>query len=215
MAKEEKASIIIVKRRKKGGGGHHGGAWKVAYADFVTAMMAFFMVMWLGNQDPSVKKAVAGYFRDPGVFTTERSTGILPGGRPGVQPGQTEQRAPTRASAEEATRSEQRTLAKAAEAIKSNLEQMPNVSELRDQVEFTMTSEGLRVELVDKPGSSFFSTGSATLTPESVALLNVVGTEIGKLENDVVLEGHTDSRPFSPPAIRGNWELSTERALAA
>jgi chemotaxis protein MotB len=207
--------IIVVRKKVVHGGGHHGGAWKVAYADFVTAMMAFFMVMWLVNQDPSVKKAVAGYFRDPGVFAQTRSTGILPGGRPGVEPGQTEQRAPSRSTAEETIRTEERTLAKAAEHMKSALEQMPDVADLRDQVEFSLTSEGLRIELVDKPGSSFFATGSASLTPESLALLKTVGVEIGQLHNDVVIEGHTDSRPFTTASLRDNWDLSTERALAA
>jgi chemotaxis protein MotB len=210
------APIIIVRRAKGGhGGGHHGGAWKVAYADFVTALMAFFMVMWLVNQDPSVKKAIAGYFRDPGVFAQQRSVGVLTGGGPGVEQGQTNQHSPTRANTEEATRAEQRTLAKAAEGIRSAIEQMKDVADLRDQIEFTLTSEGLRVELVDRPGSSFFASGSARLLGESEHLLTAVATEISKLNNEVVIEGHTDSLPYTPGATYGNWELSTDRANAA
>jgi chemotaxis protein MotB len=210
------APIIIVRRAKGGhGGGHHGGAWKVAYADFVTALMAFFMVMWLVNQDPSVKKAIAGYFRDPGVFAQQRSVGVLTGTGPGIESGQTAQHAAVRANTEEATRAEQRTLAKAAEGIRSAIEQMKDTADLRDQIEFTLTSEGLRVELVDKPGSSFFASGSAQLLGESQHMLAAVAAEISKLNNEVVIEGHTDSAPYSPTAAYGNWELSTDRANAA
>ena len=210
------APIIIVRRGKAAhGGGHHGGAWKVAYADFVTALMAFFMVMWLVNQDPSVKKAIAGYFRDPGVFAQQRSVGVLTGTGPGIETGQATQHSATRANTEEATRAEQRTLAKAAEGIRNAIEQMKDTTDLRDQIEFRLTSEGLRVELVDKPGSSFFSSGSAQLLGESQHLLAAIATEIAKLNNEVVIEGHTDSLPYSPGASYGNWELSTDRANAA
>jgi len=210
------APIILVRKGKQGhGGGHHGGAWKVAYADFVTALMAFFMVMWLVNQDPSVKKAIAGYFRDPGVFAQEHSSSVLMGGRPGIEPGQTSQHNPTRANSEEATRAEQRTLAKAEQAIRSAIETMKDVADLRDQIEFTLTSEGLRVELVDHPGSSFFATGSAQLVCGSEKLLAVIANEVGKLDNELVIEGHTDSQPYSPGARYGNWELSSDRANAA
>jgi chemotaxis protein MotB len=208
--------IIIVRRGKAGhGGGHHGGAWKVAYADFVTALMAFFMVMWLVNQDPSVKKAIAGYFRDPGVFAQQRSVGVLTGGGPGVETGQANQHSPTRANTEEATRAEQRTLAKAAEGIRNAIEQMKDTTDLRDQIEFRLTSEGLRVELFDRPGSSFFASGSARLLGESEHMLAIIAAEISKLNNEVVIEGHTDSLPYSPKATYGNWELSTDRANAA
>jgi chemotaxis protein MotB len=210
------APIIIVRKGKGGhGGGHHGGAWKVAYADFVTALMAFFMVMWLVNQDPSVKKAIAGYFRDPGVFAQQRTVGVLTGTGPGLETGQAAQHAPTRANTEEATRAEQRTLAKAAEGIRSAVESMKDTSDLRDQIEFRPTSEGLRVELVDKPGSSFFASGSAQLLGESQHILAIIASEIGKLNNEVVIEGYTDSNPYSAGAAYGNWELSTDRANAA
>lgn len=215
-AAKKQPQIIIVRRGKGGhGGGHHGGAWKVAYADFVTALMAFFMVMWLVNQDPSVKKAIAGYFRDPGVFAQQRSIGVLTGGGPGIETGQANQHAPTRANTEEATRAEQRTLAKALEGIRSAIESMKDTTDLRDQIEFRLTSEGLRVELIDKPGSSFFASGSAQLLGESQHMLALIAAEISKLNNEVVIEGHTDSLPYSAGAPYGNWELSTDRANAA
>src|SRR5438045_3762529 len=102
--------IYLIRKKKTAPAPHHGGAWEVAYADFVTAMMAFFMVMWLVNQDPSVKKAIAGYFRDPGVFAQGRSADINAGGGPGIESGQSRQRAPQRASNDDAIRTEQRTL---------------------------------------------------------------------------------------------------------
>ena len=208
------APIYIIRKKAGGHAAHHGGAWKVAYADFVTAMMAFFMVMWLVNQDPSVKKAIAGYFRDPGVFAQERSQGILPGGRPGIEPGQTAQRSPYH-STSDSVREEQRTLAKTMEGVRSAVESMRDVADLRDQVEFAMTTEGLRVELVDKPGSSFFGSGSPVLLGESKRLLEAIAAEIGKLDNDVIVEGHTDSLPYSSSAWYTNWDLSSDRALAA
>src|SRR5438477_11918532 len=112
------APIYIIRKKSGGHAAHHGGAWKVAYADFVTAMMAFFMVMWLVNQDPSVKKAIAGYFKDPGVFAQQRTVGLNAGGGPGVESGQSNQRAPQRASNDDSIRSEQRTLAKTVEGIR-------------------------------------------------------------------------------------------------
>jgi chemotaxis protein MotB len=171
--------------------------------------------MWLVNQDPSVKKAIAGYFRDPGVFAQQRSIGVLTGGGPGVETGQANQHSATRANTEEATRAEQRTLAKAAEGIRSAIESMKDTSDLREQIEFRLTSEGLRVELVDKPGSSFFASGSAQLLGESQHLLALIATEISKLNNEVVIEGHTDSLPYTAGAAYSNWELSTDRANAA
>jgi chemotaxis protein MotB len=209
------APVYIIRKKVSGHAPHHGGAWKVAYADFVTAMMAFFMVMWLVNQDPSVKKAIAGYFRDPGVFAQQRSQGILFGGRPGVEPGQSNQRAPQKASNDESVRSEQRTLSRTAEGVRSAVESMRDTADLKDQVEFSLSSEGLRVELVDKPGSSFFASGSAELRGESVKLLAVITREITKLDNEIIVEGHTDSQPYSIATGRTNWDLSSERANAA
>jgi chemotaxis protein MotB len=209
------APIYIIRKKRSVHAAHHGGAWKVAYADFVTAMMAFFMVMWLVNQDPSVKKAIAGYFKDPGVFAQQRSISVNMGGRPGVEAGQSVQRAPQRASSDDSVRSEQRTLAKTVEGIRTAMESMRDVAELKDQIEFTMSSEGLRVELVDKPGSSFFGSGSASLRGESVKLLTVIAAELAKLDNQMVVEGHTDSQQYSAAAHYNNWKLSTDRANAA
>src|SRR5580765_703312 len=207
------AHPVIIVRRKKVHGGHHGGAWKVAYADFVTAMMAFFLVMWLVTQSKDVKQAVGGYFRDPGVFDYQKSKGILPGGTPGAEPGQ----APQAVTPKDAASLEQEhaLLAAAADHIKQQLLKVKDFATLRDQIEFSVTSEGLRIELVERSGSSFFDSGSAALRGESEQILSVIARELGRLANDVVLEGHTDSRAYSNGEHYGNWELSSDRANAA
>ncbi|MDH4066109.1 MAG: OmpA family protein [Acidobacteriota bacterium] len=205
--------IIIVRKKAGGHGGHHGGAWKVAYADFVTAMMAFFLVMWLVTQSKDVRASVAGYFREPGVFDYERSTGMLPGGRPGVEPGG----APTPVPPPDARAllQEQRILADAAEHIRNRLTESPGLAKLADQIEFTVTSEGLKIELIERADSSFFDSGSAELNGDSQRILEIISGELGKLENEVVLEGHTDRRPYANGTRYGNWELSADRANAA
>ena len=202
----EKGTVIIIRKKSGGHGGHHGGAWKVAYADFVTAMMAFFLVMWLVGQKPEVKAAVAGYFKDPGVFDYEHSTSMMPSaGTPGV----TANGSSTNLAAE------QRALSDAASHIKSDLLKASSLAGLRDQIEFTLTAEGLRIELIDRARSSFFDSGRSVLRGESESVLGVIAAEIGKLSNDVVIEGHTDSMKYAPGAAFGNWELSVDRANAA
>ncbi len=206
--------VVIVRRKSRGGhAAHHGGAWKVAYADFVTAMMAFFLVMWLVTQSQEVRASVAGYFRDPGVFDYEKSTGMLPGGRPGVDPGGAPTAVPPNDAA--ALQQEQQVLADAAEHIKRQLSNTESLAQLRDQIEFTITSEGLRIELIERADSSFFDSGSAELRGEAERILQIIGTELGKLDNEVVLEGHTDRRPYVSGSRYGNWELSADRANAA
>jgi chemotaxis protein MotB len=206
--------VVIKKVKKVIGGGHHGGAWKVAYADFVTAMMAFFLVMWLVAQSPEVKANVAGYFRDPGVFEHERSTGMLAGGTPGMEPGRPPE-AVDRTPDPAAMLRERQELTSAAERIRQELLKQPDIATLRDQIEFTITAEGLRIELVEQAGSSFFDSGSAVLRGESVRILTVIAVELGKLANDLVVEGHTDRRPYLHGITYGNWELSADRANAA
>jgi chemotaxis protein MotB len=202
----EKGQVIIIRKKSSAHGGHHGGAWKVAYADFVTAMMAFFLVMWLVGQKPEVKAAVAGYFKDPGVFDYEHSTSMMPSaGTPGVDPNGSS----TNLAAE------QKALGEAAAHIKSELMKSTAVAGLRDQIEFKLTAEGLRIELIDRAGSSFFDAGHSALRGESVSVLRVIADEIGRLENDVVIEGHTDALKYLPGAAYGNWELSSDRANAA
>jgi chemotaxis protein MotB len=206
------APIIIVKKHRGGHGGHHGGAWKVAYADFVTAMMAFFLVMWLIGASPDVKKSIAGYFRDPGVFDYEHSVQMMPSGMNGVDAGRAAEALAMPDPA--ALRVEQKQLRAAAENIRAGLAKVGGLAELRDQIEMTVTAEGLRIELVEREGSSFFDSGSALLRGESVGILAVIGRELGTMRNDVVVEGHTDSLPYTGQEY-SNWELSADRANAA
>jgi len=199
--------IIIIKKAGHGKHGHHGGAWKVAYADFVTAMMAFFLVMWIVGQSPQVKAAVAGYFRDPGAFEHQRSAGLLPGASAGVS---TSQVAPP-ADVEAAKATLERVAAQLREAIQS----IPKFAALGDRLQIHVTEEGLLIELLETNNESFFDSGSAHLREDTVALLEIIGKELSALTNKVAIEGHTDSRRYSAPHGYTNWELSVDRANAA
>jgi len=196
--------VIIIKKKGRHKHGHHGGAWKVAYADFVTAMMAFFLVMWIVGQSPDTKATIGAYFRDPGAF--DGGQGVLPGveGSAAVQP--------EPGSVEEATA----ILEKAAEQLRDALASMPEFAELSNRIEVSVTDEGLRIELREAPDDGFFASGSAAMKPQTVALLHVIAGELGKMKNRVAVEGHTDSRPYSAGATDyTNWELSADRANAA
>jgi chemotaxis protein MotB len=208
------AQAIIVRKKKGGHAAHHGGAWKVAYADFVTAMMAFFLVMWLTAQKQEVKASIAGYFRDPGVFDYQKSKGILPGGQPGVEPAQPVA-LPVPVPDAVTLEKEKQILAEAAARIRQELLNVKEFATLRDQVEITVTAEGLRIELVERPGSSFFDSGSSVLSGESDRILTLIAHEVARLTNDIVVEGHTDSRQYASGLHYGNWELSADRSNAA
>ena len=202
--------IIIVKKVVHGHGGHHGGAWKVAYADFVTAMMAFFLVMWLVTQSKPVKAGIGGYFRDPGIFDQAKSNGPIAGGNGGVLPdGSAAKGLTTEEEAREA-------LKQAAQHIQDRLEQEPQFKAMREQVEVHLTPEGLRVQLLESNKSSFFDSGSATLKGPTLQLLQLIATELAKQPNEIAIEGHTDSQPFTGGGANySNWELSADRANAA
>ena len=196
--------IIIIKKKGGHGHGHHGGAWKVAYADFVTAMMAFFLVMWLVGQKQEVKASVASYFRDPGAF--DGGQGVLPG----VQSSAAVE--PERPSPEAAAEA----LERAAEDVRHALEGLPRFQQLAQRIDVAITEEGLRIELRESPDDGFFASGSAAMKAETVELLQVIAAELGKLPNRVAVEGHTDSAPYGGQASQyTNWELSTDRANAA
>src|SRR6476620_3999050 len=200
---EKARPIIIVK--KGGHAGHHGGAWKVAYADFVTAMMAFFLVMWLVNQSKPVKAAIGGYFRDPVAFEASGGRGVLPGGDT-VNPPK-----PATATAEQ---EERKRMEAAVLHIREGLDKDAFAS-LRDQVEFTITPEGLRIDLIDKDDSTFFDSGSAALHGETEHILGVIAHELGSLDHQIDIEGHTASRGYASTEKYSTWELSADRANAA
>ena len=203
---------IIILRRKKHAHAHHGGAWKVAYADFVTAMMAFFLVMWLAAQDSRIRTAIAGYFQEPGLLPHEQSNGIVASGQGGIDNAGVPLAVPRRPTG--LLEAEQRALVTAAEHIRQHMMQL-GFDKLRDQVELSVTSEGLRIELVDDSQSSFFDSGSSVLRGESERILTVIAKEIAKLDNDVVVEGHTDSKAYADGRRYDNWNLSADRANAA
>jgi chemotaxis protein MotB len=188
------APIIIVK--KKGGhAGHHGGAWKVAYADFVTAMMALFIVLWLLNTNQKVQEAVSGYFKDPKGYKALAGTGAAGSG--------------------EALAVDRGDMERLSEKLQQAMSKMPEFQKIKDQVEVTVTGEGLRVELLETETGVFFETGSPKPSLRGEEMIRLVAGELGRLPNEVVIEGHTDSRPFSNEASYGNWELSADRSNAA
>jgi chemotaxis protein MotB len=188
------AGKIIVKK-KSGHAGHYGGAWKVAYADFVTAMMALFIVLWLLNTSKKVQEAVGGYFRDPSG-TSKLIGGGVPGGTG------------------ENVQLSKDDMPRLKEVLDKAMHRVPNFDSLSKQIEMTVTAEGLRIELLEAANGTFFDLGSAIPSQSGKDLLSALAQEIGKLPNRVSIEGHTDSKPYGSQAY-SNWELSVDRANAA
>jgi chemotaxis protein MotB len=186
----------IIIKKISGHGGHHGGAWKVAYADFVTAMMALFIVLWLMNSSKPIQQAVGGYFRDPNGLAEKKGSAVDGAG----------QAAPV---------VKQIDMAKLKEELLKAMQQLADFEKLKKQIEMTVTPEGLKIEMMEDPNGTFFENGKAQPTPNLQELLKVLSVEVGKLPNPVSIEGHTDSTPFSDSQTYGNWELSTDRANAA
>ncbi|MGD0097383.1 MAG: flagellar motor protein MotB [Terracidiphilus sp.] len=186
---------VIVVKKKGGHGGHHGGAWKVAYADFVTALMSLFIVMWLMNSSKNVQDAVGGYFRDPHGTAEHRGTQMNGTGDVAIAKNQD--------------------MNKLKEELMKAMERMANYDKIKKLIEITVTPEGLQIELMEDPHGTFFELGSAEPTPVLQGLLKVLAPEIGKLPNPLSIEGHTDSKPYSGLKAYGNWELSTDRANTA
>ncbi len=210
MGEKDKIPVRVVVKKKKAHGGSHGGAWKVAYADFVTAMMALFIVLWIVGQSSQVKRMIAEYFKDPVMFEQKvRSGGLLPDSPPVGTAGPVPPFIP-----KEDKEEEMKKLLEEAKKLEELIKATPLFDKFKGQVEITVTEEGLRIELVDNSSGLFFDVGSARLKPETVQLLGMIGTEIGKLKNQVVVEGYTDSRPYVTPGY-SNWELSVDRANAA
>jgi chemotaxis protein MotB len=206
--------VIIVKKVKKGGHGHHGGAWKVAYADFVTAMMAFFLVMWLVGQSKGVKASIASYFRNPGVFEHDNGRAPIAGGDLHVDPLNHSEPPP---EAQRVLDEEKQLLEHTAKRIKEMLAENPALKKLEKQIEIQITREGLRIELLEGDEPTFFASGSAALNPGTERVLALIASELGTLKNPVMVEGHTDSAPYASKTGTGysNWELSADRANAA
>jgi len=237
------ASVTIKKVKKVVGHGHHGGAWKVAYADFVTAMMAFFLLMWLINTtSPEQKRGIADYFAPASVSeTTSGSGGILGGtalGDDGAQgagsmsvienlapespdvskEGQSDTTSLASAS-EDALRDalakrEEASFNSAAQSLRQAMQSMPELAELSKQLMIDQTPEGLRIQLVDQEGRSMFETGSAKPNPRAQLLLQAVAKIVNQLPNRVTISGHT-SIGANGRTSEGDWALSAARANAS
>jgi chemotaxis protein MotB len=192
---------IIVIKKKGGHAGHHGGAWKVAYADFVTAMMSLFIVLWLMNSSKPIKEAVAGYFKDP-AGTTKLTGGNGKG--PGQSPGQ--------GPADSLTVSKDN-MPKLKEELQTAIHRIADLNKLKGQIEMTVTSEGLRIELMESANGTFFDSGSPDLNDSGKETLIALAKQLGGVPNRISIEGHTDSRPLVRNGGEyGNWELSVDRA---
>jgi chemotaxis protein MotB len=185
----------IIIKKKIMHGDHHGGAWKVAYADFVTAMMALFIVLWLMGASEPVKKAVAGYFKDPSGKAVDKGSG--PGG------------------AGESLAIRKDDMGKLKDKLESAMKQLPELEKLKNQVDMTVTGEGLRIELMESEAGTFFNTGSARPSNTGEDMLKMLASELGKMPNKLLMEGHTDARPFASKGGYSNWELSSDRANSA
>jgi|SRR5450631_801065 len=186
---------IIVIKKVSGHGAHHGGAWKVAYADFVTAMMALFIVLWLMGSSATVKKSVAGYFNDPKGTSNKSGTDHL--------------------GAADALPLTDDNFDKLKDQIEKSMQEQTDLSKLLSQIEVTVTPEGLRIELLESKDGTFFDTGSSALNENGRKVLQLLAKKLGAVPNHVSIEGHTDSAPFAQSGSYGNWELSADRANAA
>jgi chemotaxis protein MotB len=186
---------IIVIKKKINHAGHHGGAWKVAYADFVTAMMALFIVLWLLNSSEQVRKAVSAYFQDPsgtGSHSGSASTGTG-----------------------ETVSVNKDNMSQLKDKLEQAMKQSPEFDKLKNYIQMSVTGEGLRVEMMESEGGMFFESGSGRPSEVGHELILRLCTELKKLPNDLTIEGYTDAKPFSSTGEYSNWELSADRANAA
>lgn len=230
---------IIVKRVKKTAGGHHGGAWKIAFADFATAMMAFFLVMWLmSSATPEQKKAISGYFQDPIGFTESASPHVIDlGGTPTPAPDRTlnpevkdapdaqdatvdaqteEQQEVSASQAEElAEQVERERLEMLLQELQTKVDENPQLQKFKDQILFEITQDGLRIQIMDAENRPMFDLGSARLQPYFEDILLILAETIKEVPNKISVSGHTDAKPFAADGEFGNWELSANRANAA
>lgn len=203
---------IVVKKEKTRERGH-GGAWKVAYADFVTAMMALFIVLWIVSQQDALKKDISQYFIDPVNF--RQNISALEKAKMRVvfvkEPPRDEKKI-----LEDKFREEMKRLREEAARIEDKIISKPEFKKYKDNISVAVSDEGLRIELTEKSSGSglFFDIGSAKLKPHTEKILKTVASEVGKMPNDVILEGHTDSKPYIHSGYT-NWELSADRANAA
>ena len=189
------AAPIIIIKKKGSHGGHHGGAWKVAYADFVTAMMALFIVLWLMNSSKQIQEAVGGYFKDP-TGTAHKVGSDMAG-------------------AAENFVAHKDNMEELKEQLQNAIKEVPSFDKMKNHIDMTVTNEGLRIELTESAAGTFFDSGSPRISSDGFEIIELLAQELGKLPNKVAIEGHTDSKPYAEGAAYSNWELSADRANAA
>lgn len=236
---------IIVKRVKKIAGGHHGGAWKIAFADFATAMMAFFMLLWLmSSATPEQKRQISGYFQDPIGFSESASPYVIDlGGTPTPAPDrtlnpesqgqpdsdeirvnpkdETEEQPPQTKTVDQtqaesiAEQAEQERLEMLLQELQTKVDENLQLKNFKDQILFEITQDGLRIQIMDAANRPMFSSGSANLQPYFEDILLALAETIKEVPNKISVSGHTDATPFAGGGDFGNWELSANRANAA
>jgi chemotaxis protein MotB len=226
--------LIVVRRPRRKKHGHHGGAWKVAYADFVTAMMAFFLVMWLiGVGTKQQRAAIAEYFKNPSMVAGNATmappgkmgpggasdSAIKLGGAMDMSHGPGKDLRASRTAAPDveklAREQEKARLENLMQQLHAAIEKSQALEPFKDQLLLDITPEGLRIQIVDKQGRPMFDTGSATLEPYTVAILHELAGFIDQAPNKISISGHTDDAPYSSNHSYSNWELSADRANAA
>lgn len=190
-----KSRPIVVVKRKSRHAAHGGGAWKVAYADFVTALMSLFIVLWLMNSSEKIRKAVAGYFNDPKGTATLLGTTMSGNG--------------------ETVQAAREDLRQLKEKLEREIRERQDLQKLLKQIEITITPEGLRIELLEDKNGTFYESGSARLSENGQELLALLASELKTLPNHLQIEGHTDATQYAHGADYSNWELSADRANAA
>ena len=191
-----KSQPYVVIRKKRAHGIHHGGAWKVAYADFVTAMMSLFIVLWLMNSSVAIKRAVAGYFNDP------RGTAGLMG-------------TTMSGTGETVAIASSDNMQSLKDKLEREIQAKKDLEKLAKQIEITITPEGLRIELLEDRNGTFYELGSAKLSHNGQELLALLASELKTLPNALLIEGHTDAAQYTSDTGYSNWELSADRANAA
>jgi chemotaxis protein MotB len=185
---------IIIKKTVSHGG-HHGGAWKVAYADFVTAMMALFIVLWLLNSSKQIQEAVGGYFKDPTGTAKQVGSDMQGSGENFIV--------------------KKDNMKELMQQLQKAIREVPDFEKLRNHIDMTVTNEGLRIELTESSSGTFFESGGTKISKDGDEIVRILAQELGKLPNHIAIEGHTDSKPYPPTATYTNWELSADRANAA
>jgi chemotaxis protein MotB len=232
MADDAQRPIIVRRKKKKGGGGGHGGAWKIAYADFVTAMMAFFLLMWLlGSTAKGDLNGISDYFKTPlkvamqGGSGAGDATSIIKGGgqdlsRSDGQRRRGESNSPTAVAkskpSSEYLRQEALKFKELKLRMETAIERNPQLRQFKNQLLLDITSEGLRVQIVDDKNRPMFAIGRAELQPYARDILIEIGKTLNDVDNKVSLAGHTDATPYaSGEKGYSNWELSADRANAS